>query len=136
MVKMKKKTWKVFAGFFVAVFLLGSFLEVRAADVNFSFQLSETNPVEVICNRKCENATASYIRFNSIGGSSDLRFIVWISDQNGNRLTESLEVASDDIHKMIALPYRQEYLPVIGQYVCLNIKVIGKYARVQGVWVQ
>ncbi len=136
MVKMKKEIWRVFAGFFAAVFLLGSFLEVRAADVNFSFQLSETDPIGVICNRKCENASVSYVRFNSIGGSPDLRLIVWISGQNGNRLTESLEVTSDDINKMIALPYRQGYGLVAGQRVCLNIKVIGKYARLQGVWVQ
>lgn len=133
---MKKKTWRVLASFFVAILLLGSFLEVKAANVDFLFQLSKSNQVKVICSQKSESTSTSYIRFNSIEGSPDLRLIVWISGQGGNRLTERLVVTSDDIYKTIALPYCPEYGSVKGQNLCLNIKVIGEYARVQGVWIQ
>lgn len=133
---MKKETWRVLASFFLALLLLGNFLEVRAANVSFSFQLSETNPGKVNCYRKGENAPVSYIIFDSIEGSQDLSLMVWISDGSGKSLTKKLEVTPDDIHKKIALPYYQQYGTIQGQYLRLNIKVIGKYAQVKGVWIQ
>ncbi|MBD5464589.1 MAG: hypothetical protein HDR22_02000 [Lachnospiraceae bacterium] len=51
---MKKKTWKGLISLFVGILLLSSFLEVRAgnSNVNFSLQLSETNPDVVYCPKK------------------------------------------------------------------------------------